>query len=120
MNKILSIDPGSKKTGFAISDRTQIIAFAFKTLQTDELLNQKIQKMIEEEGIVKIIVGTNLYPSKNFNSKEWIKQYLEGIKQEIIVVNEDFSTFEALEKNPDADKDQAAAQYILQQYLDKQ
>ena len=118
MKKILAIDPGSKKTGLAISDRTQTIAFCFDTIKTDENLTIKLQSIIDTEKVELVIVGKNLYPSKYFNSTEWVKTYCSKLSIDVIEVNEDYSTFRALEQNPDADKDQAAAQYILQQYLD--
>ena len=118
MKKILALDPGSKKTGLAISDRTQTIAFCFDTLKTDQDLNSKLKSIIESEKIGLIILGKNLYPSKHFNSSQWAEIYCKDLGVDIIEVNEDYSTFRALELNPDADKDQAAAQYILQNYLD--
>ena len=66
-----------------------------------------------------IILGKNLYPSKHFNSSQWSEVYCKDLGVDIVEVNEDYSTFRALELNPDADKDQAAAQYILQNYLDE-
>ncbi len=118
MKKILAIDPGSKKTGFAISDRTQTIAFCFVTLKTDDQLEQKIKDIIKEHEVGEIIIGKNLYPSKHFDSSVWSQKYCSNLDLEVTEVNEDYSTFRALELNPDADKDQAAAQYILQNYLD--
>jgi RNase H-fold protein (predicted Holliday junction resolvase) len=119
MKKILALDPGSKKTGLAISDRTQTIGFCFDTLKTDEDLNSKLKSIIESEKVGLIILGKNLYPSKHFNSSQWSEVYCKDLGVDIVEVNEDYSTFRALELNPDADKDQAAAQYILQNYLDE-
>lgn len=118
MKKILALDPGSKKTGLAISDRTQTIAFCFDTLKTDKNLNSKLKSIIESEKVGLIIIGKNLYPSKYFNSSQWSEIHCKDLGVDTIEVNEDYSTFRALELNPDADKDQAAAQYILQTYLD--
>ena len=117
--KILAIDPGSKKVGLALSDDSQMIAFAFETWILDDNFTAKLSKLIEDKNIQQIVVGKNLYPSKHFDSQIWAQKYLADIQIPFIFENEDYSTFEALEKNPDADKDQAAAQYILQKYIDK-
>ena len=117
--KILAIDPGSKKVGLALSDDSQMIAFAFETWILDDNFTAKLSKLIEDKNIQQIVVGKNLYPSKHFDSQIWVQKYLADIQIPFIFENEDYSTFEALEKNPDADKDQAAAQYILQKYIDK-
>ena len=117
--KLLAIDPGSKKVGLAISDDSQMIAFAYDTWLLDQTFQNKLAQLIESHNIKQVIVGANLYPSKHFDSREWAQTHLQGLNIPYVFENEDYSTFEALEKNPNADKDQAAAQYILQKYIDK-
>ena len=117
--KILGIDPGSKKVGLAISDSSGMIAFAFETWALDQKFPDKLSNLIQSENIQQIVVGLNLYPSKHFDARKWAQENLDSTKIPYAFENEDYSTFEALELNPDADKDQAAAQYILQKYLDK-
>jgi len=131
-NKILSLDIGSKNTGIAISDSTQSIAFCYSTIPTQQL-TQKLQDIIQQENISKIIVGENLYQSKHFQVADFIKQIQEmqevqALKIEIQTFNEDFSTQKAKEfakeqKMTESEfklkKDELAARIILQDYIDQ-
>jgi RNase H-fold protein (predicted Holliday junction resolvase) len=118
VSKILCIDPGSKKSGIAISDGTKTVAFCHSTIASDLKFESKLVELIESEKIENILVGKNLYPSKHFNSQEWSKTYLKNIHLPIEFINEDYSSFEAENLNPKIDKDMLAAQIILQKYLD--
>ena len=131
-NKILSLDIGSKNTGIAISDSTQSIAFCYSTIPTQQL-TQKLQDIIQQENISKIIVGENLYQSKHFQVADFIKQIQEmqevqALKIEVQTFNEDFSTQKAKEfakeqKMTESEfklkKDELAARIILQDYIDQ-
>ena len=131
-NKILSLDIGSKNTGIAISDSTQSIAVCYSTIPTQQL-TQKLQDIIQQENISKIIVGENLYQSKHFQVADFIKQIQEmqevqALKIEIQTFNEDFSTQKAKEfakeqKMTESEfklkKDELAARIILQDYIDQ-
>tara|TARA_Y100001970_G_scaffold277851_1_gene382675 strand:- start:2487 stop:2891 length:405 start_codon:yes stop_codon:yes gene_type:complete len=125
-NKILGLDIGSKNTGIAISDSTQSIAFSYSTIKT-ELLNSELIKIIKEENILKIIVGKNLYQSKNFQVEKYVEKYLPK-DIEAIYYNEDFSTQKAKEIAElkglselefKEKKDELAAQVILQNFIDE-
>ena len=125
-NKILGLDIGSKNTGIAISDSTQSIAFSYSTIKT-ELLYSELKKIIKEEKIVKIIVGKNLYQSKNFQVEQYVEKYLPK-DIEVIYYNEDFSTQKAKEIAElkglsefeyKQKKDELAAQVILQEFIDE-
>ncbi len=56
MGKCLGIDFGLKRTGISISDETNKIAFPFKTVKSDNLINV-IQEIKKTEIIEKIIIG---------------------------------------------------------------
>jgi len=125
-HKILGLDIGSINTGIAISDSTKSIAFSYSTIST-ESLEIDIKKIIELENINKIIVGKNLYQSKNFQVEDYVKKYLPK-DIDVIYINEDFSTHKAKEiaeakgltdKEFKQKKDELAAQVILQDYLDQ-
>ena len=125
-NNILGLDIGSKNTGIAISDSTQSIAFSYLTIKTD-LLSSELINIIKKENIIKIIVGKNLYQSKNFQVEKYVKKYIPK-NIETIYYNEDFSTQKAKEiaeikglsdKEFKLKKDELAAQVILQEYIDK-
>jgi putative Holliday junction resolvase len=56
MGKCLGIDFGLKRTGISISDESNKIAFPFKTVKSDNLINV-IQEIKKTEIIEKIIIG---------------------------------------------------------------
>ena len=124
-NKILGLDIGSKNTGIAISDSTKTIAFSYTTVLTNNLKESLIE-IIEKEKINLIIVGKNLYQSKNFQVENYVTEHLPDNIQ-IKYINEDFSTIKAkdlaeqkgLSENEfKIKKDEISAQVILQDFLD--
>ena len=60
MGRILGIDYGEKRIGLALTDRTNRIAIPFKVLINDELLKNKLQELIKEKNIIKIVIGIPL------------------------------------------------------------
>lgn len=56
MSKILAIDYGSKRTGLALSDASQIFAFPLVAIATNDLM-QYLEKCIQEEQIEVLVVG---------------------------------------------------------------
>lgn len=66
--KYLGLDLGSKTLGIAVSDKTKTIASVYETIFFDEnnydSLYDKIKKIVEKEGIKKIILGL----PKNMNN----------------------------------------------------
>lgn len=125
-NKILGLDIGSKNTGIAISDSTKTIAFSYTTVLTNNLKESLIE-IIEKEKINLIIVGKNLYQSKNFQVENYVTEHLPDNIQ-IKYINEDFSTQKAkeiseqkglTEKEFKEKKDELAAQVILQDFLNE-
>ena len=82
MSKILAIDYGKKRCGFAISDEDQLIAFPLETIDNEEIYSY-IKNIIKEEDIEKFVVGL---PKNNINSlfniEKEIKLFIKKIKQE--------------------------------------
>ncbi|MBD41426.1 MAG: Holliday junction resolvase RuvX [Flavobacteriaceae bacterium] len=80
MSKILAIDYGKKRCGFAISDENQSIAFPLETVDNKEIYKY-IKNIIEDENIVKFIVGL---PRTNTNDlftlENDIKLFIKKIK----------------------------------------
>ena len=56
MSKVLAIDYGKKRCGFAISDEDQSIAFPLETVDNKEIY-QYIKNITENENIVKFVIG---------------------------------------------------------------
>ena len=80
MSKILAMDYGKKRCGFAISDENQSIAFPLETIENKEIY-QYIKNIIQEENIVKFIVGLPRTNSNDlFNLENEIKLFIKKIK----------------------------------------
>ena len=54
--RILSIDYGSKRTGLAVTDQFQIIAYGLATIKTNNLM-RFLSYYIYEENIKKVVIG---------------------------------------------------------------
>ena len=63
MSKVLAIDYGKKRCGFAISDEDQSIAFPLKTVDNQQIY-QYIKNITENENIEKFVIGL---PRNNTN-----------------------------------------------------
>src|SRR3989344_9555382 len=55
--RILGIDYGTKRIGFAVSDENYRLAFPKKVVKNNGELFQKIKTIISDENISKIVVG---------------------------------------------------------------
>ena len=80
MSKVLAIDYGKKRCGFAISDEDQSIAFPLKTVDNKEIY-QYIKNITENENIEKFVIGL---PRNNtndlFDLENEIKLFIKKIK----------------------------------------
>ena len=80
MSKVLAIDYGKKRCGFAISDEDQSIAFPLKTVDNQEIY-QYIKNITENENIEKFVIGL---PRNNtndlFDLENEIKFFIKKIK----------------------------------------
>lgn len=136
MEYLLGIDLGEKKTGFATSDKSGLIAFKFCVLvkTVDEVLKYVI-KLINTEQFTKVVIGL---PTRNSSWKEEIIRFKRNLDTAIdhkiptIFQEEDFSTHEAKEnlsqiyktlkrkakKNYDTTDDSESSRIILQRYID--
>ena len=82
MSKILAIDYGEKRCGFAISDEDQSIAFPLETVDNKEIY-QYIKNITENENIVKFVIGLPKNNNNNlFSIEKEIKLFIKKIKQE--------------------------------------
>ena len=80
MSKVLAMDYGKKRCGFAISDENQSIAFPLETVENKEIY-QYIKNIIQEENIVKFIVGLPRTNTNDlFNLENEIKLFIKKIK----------------------------------------
>ena len=80
MSKVLAIDYGKKRCGFAISDEDQSIAFPLETVDNKEIY-QYIKNITENENIVKFVIGLPRTNTNDlFNLESEIKLFIKKIK----------------------------------------
>ncbi len=131
--RILSIDYGTRRVGFAITDPMNIIAQGLDTLQYKaqiELINH-IKSLSEEFNIETIIIGMplNLKGEKGMMAKE-VEEFRvkleETLNLPVLPIDERFTSFEAERHlrsagiKPSKQKhliDKISATILLQQYL---
>lgn len=133
MPKILAIDYGKKRTGYAISDESKIFAFGLCTQETIQNMNY-LKNTIPKENIDTIVIGM---PKKLNNGladiANEIYSFIEKLKIEfssvnIIELDERFTSKMAfqsmidsgMKKNDRKNKalvDEIAATILLQNYL---
>lgn len=132
MSKILALDYGEKRIGYAVSDVTRTIAFPREALaaKPEEKFFAKLKEIVRVEGISKIIIGVPLdEDNEDTVTSRRAKKFGEAIARHLMLpiefIDEFNSTKEALSKIPfrkDRRKkgvaDAIAAQIILQRYLD--
>jgi putative Holliday junction resolvase len=122
-NKILALDPGTKRIGVAISDENQEIAFPKGIFDNTKQGLDAILDICSGEQISLIIIGKPLYPSKVY-SGEALADKLRILKIPIEFVEEDYSTSEVHDEikeitgNPSQNHvDDLSASYILKNYI---
>lgn len=132
--RVLGIDFGKKRIGFALSDPLLTFAYAYKTLINNKNLWKNISDIIADMSVSKVILGL----PTNENNMELIKdislfkkQLEKRFKLEVITWNEEYTSVIAQEriiqsvtsKKKRRDKgliDRNSAAVILQEYLDSQ
>ena len=79
MSKILAIDYGTKRTGFAISDESRIFAFGLSTQETKNNITY-LETIIPKEKIDTIVIGI---PKKLNNELAEIVPKIELFKRQM-------------------------------------
>ena len=131
--RLLAVDFGMKRIGLALSDPLLIFAYPFTTLTRDKNFWNKLEEIINEKNISKIILG---YPFNDNGGKSEIAVEIEKFafelkkrfKKEIIFWDERYTSVIAQEKILESvpkkskrrDKgliDRNSAAIILQEYI---
>jgi putative Holliday junction resolvase len=134
VNPILGIDFGRARIGLAISDELRLLAHPLETLPANKDAAKKIEKIVGERKIDKVIVGVPRHMSGDIG--EAAKEALEfadrlqaQIPCPVETWDERLTTVAAERALRGAGKkarktrkivDQVAAQMILQSYLDRE
>ncbi len=128
--RILGIDPGERRVGLALSDELCVIAKGLDTFDTKTggSLEDRLAELIDEQGVVEIVVGHPVSMSGRANQSsiqaEELAERLRrrfGIK--VALWDERLTTVQAKrvikgERAKKGTVDKIAAILILQNYLD--
>jgi len=125
--RILGLDIGDKRIGVAISDELEIISTPLEVISNDKKVKEKLQKLINEYKIKKIVVGIpyTLKGEVGIQAKKVIN-FVEDIVMsagiEVDYIDERYTTkisLKLLEKNSKSKIiDKFSASIILKDYLD--
>ena len=134
MGRALGIDFGTKRVGLALSDRSNIIASPYRTLNyvSEKDLITQLETIISKNDIEILVLGLPIN-MKGEDSAQTIKvrdfkEILSALRIPIVYEDERLSSVSAINSlmlqnvktghnKPEIDK--TAAAIILQQYLDK-
>jgi len=134
MGKALGIDFGTKRVGLALSDRSNIIASPYRTLNyvSEKDLIIQLETVVSENDIEILVLGLpiNMKGEDTVQTKKVrnFKEILSTLQIPIVFEDERLSSVSAINSlilqnvktghnKPEIDK--TAAAIILQQYLDK-
>ena len=132
--RILSIDYGTSRVGFAVSDPLHIIATPLKTIKniSIQVLLEHIRLIVKEYNIKAIVVGVPLgMNGKETKQTETVKLFSETLEKnnyKVIFEDERFTTVlakkEIIKQKISTGRnksliDQVSAAFILRSYLDR-
>ena len=127
----MALDVGEKNIGIAISDKLNILAIPYSIEKNDEDFSEKIDRLVQEKDIKKIIIGIpyNLKGKIGYQANktiDFVKKLKEKIKVDIDFFDERFSTKISKDnllfskKGADTTVDKYAAAIILENYLNNE
>lgn len=128
VSQILGIDFGKAKVGLALADSETKIAFAYKTIENNKELIQKLAEIVAKENVKRIIIGIPSYINREnveYEGEKLGKLLEETLEIPVKYQNEMFTTKMAqanlIEKGVKGIKkfdDEESAKIILQEWLD--
>ncbi len=131
--RIMAFDAGTKRVGVSVGDDTLSVASPLGMIENNPTLVSELQKLFDEYGPQRVVVGNPLNMDGTKNSKTKFADDLAEIvkaiapEKEIVMWDERLTSFEAgemLAKNKIKKEkrkgivDKVAATIILQSYLD--
>ncbi len=78
--RFLSIDYGTKRTGYAISDETNTIAVITEADNSKEKVISEVKRLTEKFGITKILIG---YPLNLDGSRSKLCEEVDKLKEKL-------------------------------------
>lgn len=133
--KLLGLDIGQKRVGYAVCDKDEQIAFPRGMLLREprEQLVAALEKVVKEEGVGMLVCGIPLGEENEETPfaaeiRRFAEELSAVLKLPVVFVDEFQTTNEALGKIPfrrdrhreKGQRDAIAAQIILQRYLDRE
>jgi putative Holliday junction resolvase len=123
---ILSLDIGSKRTGIALTDTNQTVAFLRDEIEhkSNQELFKKIQIFCKENSVTALLVGypTSMEGTQTKQSHDTLKsvEKLKELKLPIKLIDERLSTFQAhkIKQHKGKHVDSESAYILLQTHLD--
>lgn len=132
MSRILALDVGEKRIGLATTDELLITCSPFGFIFRENAVSE-IEKIIQKEGIEKIVVGMPFLPSGGLGSQaEDVQKFVDELKKSVSLQidfeDEVLTSIEAerrlkemKQKNQEkGDIDAMAACIILESYIRKE
>jgi len=133
LSRILGLDIGLKRIGVAVSDPFGVTATPLEFILNDEKVFEKINDLIKNYKISKIVIGLPLtLKGEEGEQARYTKEFVENLKNhipqdiEIIFVDERFTSslaektlLQTKKKNKKEKIDSLSAVFILQTYLDR-
>lgn len=129
MSSILAIDYGEKRVGLALAEEGSQLVLPFGVLEreSDEQLSGKVHEIIAAENVCRIIVGDPVSlsgsPSEQTSRARLFAKKLElGGSVPVELVNEQYTSSradEALRAGSTKARDELAAMFLLQDYLER-
>lgn len=132
MEKILALDFGTKRIGYAVGDDETKISFPRGIFSNNKTVFSEIEKFVKAENIKKIVMGLPLDEENEENAQALkVKKFGEMLERQLELqveyVDEFETSNEAMAKIPfrkdrhksTGMKDAIAAQIILERYFDQ-
>lgn len=82
--KILAVDYGTKHIGLAVSNARETMALPFGILENDKKLLNNLTRIVKEEGVGKIVVGTPDYNTQTPLYQE-IQQFIAALASSLAI-----------------------------------
>ena len=121
--KYLGIDYGTKKVGIALSDDEGKLAFPHSVEPNDMYLFEKIKQLLDDEGIIAIVMGHSLgFKGEDNPVMDRINHFTEALIHagyHVHMEPEFLTTAQAKRHTADNMADASADALILQTFLDK-
>lgn len=123
--RILGIDYGTKRIGFAVGDTDRKIAFPRDVVNDHKKALDYVDRMIDQEGVNKVVIGIPVRHSGEEGELAsdihiFAKEMTEKLGIDVVFENEILSTKSIQKGTVTKEKvDASSAAIILQSYLNK-